>query len=397
MSDDFIFTSESVTTGHPDKLCDQVSDAIVDHFLGQDSSAGIVAECAVASGVLFISAHYASRGGLAIPDVAREVIRGIGYPRDVFDADACTIMTSFMDHSERDYKELDLDAMSDEDIGRITAKDQVTVFGYACDQTDTLMPLPVSIAHQLARRLDDPALKSDLPYLLPDAKVQVGVEYQAGRPVRVHSIALETSQLGEGGPAAEHLASDLINGVITPVLAEQPVAPDDRTLLFINPEGPVIGGGPAVHSGLTGRKTGIDTYGEYARHSGAALSGKDPTRIDRIGAYMARYVAKNAVAAGLAGECEVQLSYSIGSAAPVSLRVRTFGSGKVSESEIARRLRATFDFRMGAIVRDLRLRHLPEEHPEGFYRRLAAYGHMGRTDLDVPWERTDRVETLGRA
>jgi S-adenosylmethionine synthetase len=397
MSDDFIFTSESVTTGHPDKLCDQVSDAIVDHFLGQDSSAGIVAECAVASGVLFISAHYASRGGLAIPDVAREVIRGIGYPRDVFDADACTIMTSFMDHSERDYKELDLDAMSDEDIGRITAKDQVTVFGYACDQTDTLMPLPVSIAHQLARRLDDPALKSDLPYLLPDAKVQVGVEYQAGRPVRVHSIALETSQLGEGGPAAEHLASDLINGVITPVLAEQPVAPDDRTLLFINPEGPVIGGGPAVHSGLTGRKTGIDTYGEYARHSGAALSGKDPTRIDRIGAYMARYAAKNAVAAGLASECEVQLSYSIGSAAPVSLRVRTFGSGKVSESEIARRLRATFDFRMGAIVRDLRLRHLPEEHPEGFYRRLAAYGHMGRTDLDVPWERTDRVETLGRA
>jgi S-adenosylmethionine synthetase len=397
MSDDFIFTSESVTTGHPDKLCDQVSDAIVDHFLGQDSSAGIVAECAVASGVLFISAHYASRGGLAIPDVAREVIRGIGYPRDVFDADACTIMTSFMDHSERDYKELDLDAMSDEDIGRITAKDQVTVFGYACDQTDTLMPLPVSIAHELARRLDDPALKSDLPYLLPDAKVQVGVEYQAGRPVRVHSIALETSQLGEGGPAAEHLASDLINGVITPVLAEQPVAPDDRTLLFINPEGPVIGGGPAVHSGLTGRKTGIDTYGEYARHSGAALSGKDPTRIDRIGAYMARYAAKNAVAAGLAGECEVQLSYSIGSAAPVSLRVRTFGSGKVSESEIARRLRATFDFRMGAIVRDLRLRHLPEEHPEGFYRRLAAYGHMGRTDLDVPWERTDRVETLGRA
>ncbi len=395
MSDDFIFTSESVTTGHPDKLCDQVSDAIVDHFLGQDPNAGIVAECAVASGVLFISAHYASRGGLAIPDVARDVIRGIGYPRAVFDADACTIMTSFMDHSERGYVELDLDAMGDEDIGRITAKDQVTVFGYACDQTETLMPLPVTIAHQLARRLDDPELKADLPYLLPDAKVQVGVEYQAGRPARVHSIALETSQAGDGGPKPERLVSDLINGVITPVLAEQPVAPDTATHLFINPEGPIIGGGPAVHSGLTGRKTGIDTYGEYARHSGAALSGKDPMRIDRIGAYMARYAAKNAVAAGLAGECEVQLSYSIGSAGPVSLRVRTFGAGKVEDAEIARRLRAGFDFRIGAIVRDLRLRHLPADNPGGFYRRLAAYGHMGRTDLDLPWERTDKVEALG--
>jgi S-adenosylmethionine synthetase len=394
MSDDFIFTSESVTTGHPDKLCDQVSDAIVDHFLTQDPNAGINAECAVASGVLFISAHYASKGGFAIPDVARAVIRSVGYPRGVFDADACTIMTSFMDHTERQYREWDLEALDDEGLGRITAKDQVTVFGYACDQTEALMPLPIAIAHALVRRLDDPDLHADLPYLLPDAKVQVGVEYRDGRAARIHSVALETSQC-DGGPGMDRLQSDLIHGVITPVLGEQPIAPDGDTHYFINPEGPVIGGGPAVHSGLTGRKTGIDTYGEYARHSGAALSGKDPMRIDRVGAYAARYAAKNAVAAGLAGECEVQLSYSIGSAGPVSLRVRTFGRGRIDDDEIARRLRDTFDFRIGAIVRDLRLRRLPGEHPQGFYRRLATYGHMGRTDLDAPWEQTDRAAQLG--
>jgi S-adenosylmethionine synthetase len=397
MSDDFIFTSESVTKGHPDKLCDQVSDAIVDHFLSQDPNAGIIAECAMASGVLFISAHYASEGGLAIPDVARAVIRGVGYPREVFDADACTIMTSFMDHTARDYRPLDLDTLDDAAIGRITAKDQVTVFGYACDQTEALMPLPIAIAHALARRLDDPQLKQDLPYLLPDAKVQVGVEYRDNRPLRIHSVAVETSQQEGSAPGADRLESDLIHGVITPVLAEQSVAVDGDTHFFINPEGPVIGGGPAVHSGLTGRKTGIDTYGEYARHSGAALSGKDPMRIDRVGAYMARYAAKNAVAAGLAGECEVQLSYSIGSAGPVSLRVRSFGTGTIGDDEIADRLRRAFDFRIGAIIRDLRLRHLPTEQPEGFYRRLAVYGHMGRTDLDVPWERMDRAEQLAVA
>ncbi len=394
MSDDFIFTSESVTTGHPDKLCDQVSDAIVDHFLAQDPNASIVAECAMASGVLFISAHYASKGGLAIPDVARAVIRSVGYPREVFDADACTIMTSFMDHTERDYRPVDLDALGDQDLGRVTAKDQVTVFGYACDQTETFMPLPIAIAHALARRLDDPSLDADLPYLLPDAKVQVGVEYRNGRPLRIHSVALETSQREGADPGAEHLQADLIRAVIRPVLDEQPVGPDGDTHYFINPEGPVIGGGPAVHSGLTGRKTGIDTYGEYARHSGAALSGKDPMRIDRVGAYAARYAAKNAVAAGLATECEVQLSYSIGSAGPVSLRVRTAGTGRVDDAEIARRLQRHFDFRIGAIIRDLRLRHLPAEHPEGFYRRLAAYGHMGRSDFEVPWERTDRAAQL---
>ena len=399
MSDDFIFTSESVTVGHPDKLCDQVSDAIVDHVLRQDPAAGINAECAVASGVLFISAHYATRGGIAITDVAREVMRGVGYPPDVFDADACAIMTSFMDHAgqgqaEQGFQRVDLDALSEEALDQLTVRDQATVFGYACDQTGALMPLPITLAHQIAHALDHPEVKHDLSYLLPDAKTQVGIEYTGGEPRRIHSIALETSQHDSGSPDPRRLQDELTERVIKPVLAEAPIQADGDTLFFINPDGPVIGGGPAVHSGLTGRKSGIDTYGEYARHSGAALSGKDPLRVDRVGAYAARWAAKNVVAAGLARECEVQLSYSIGTAAPVSVRVRTYGSGQVDDAEIARRIREGFDFRIGAIVRDLRLRQLPAERDGRFYRDLACCGHMGRVDLDLPWEQLDRVDAL---
>ncbi len=394
MSDDFIFTSESVTAGHPDKLCDQVSDAIVDHVLRQDPYAGINAECAIASGVLFISAHYATEAGIAITDVARSVMRDVGYPSDVFDADACAIMTSFMDHTDRDYQRLDLDAMDNETIARVTVKDQATVFGYACDQTEALMPLPVTLAHRIVQALGRDEIKKALPYLLPDAKTQVGIEFVNGVQKRIHSVALETSQHDAGSPALKQLQADLREQVLQPVLAEAPIHPDADTLFFINPDGPVIGGGPAVHSGLTGRKTGIDTYGEYARHSGAALSGKDPLRVDRVGAYAARWAAKNVVAAGLAGECEVQLSYSIGAAAPVSVRVRTYGSGKIDDAEIARRLTRVFDFRVGAIVRDLRLRHLPGESNRGFYRRLACCGHMGRVDLEAPWETLDHVDAL---
>jgi S-adenosylmethionine synthetase len=394
MSDDFIFTSESVTRGHPDKLCDQVSDAIVDHLLSLDLSAGVIAECAVASGVLFISAHYASRANVAIADVARDVIRRVGYTRDVFDPDACAIMTSFMDHSERDYVPLELRSMSDSDIDTITVKDNATMFGYACDQTGALMPVPIWLAHELAKKLDDPAVKKQMPDLLPDAKTQVGIEFIDGRPTRIYSVTLETSQREAGSPTAGQLREGLTELVIKPVLADAPLPSDANTRYFINPEGPVIGGGPAVHSGLTGRKTGIDTYGEFSRHSGAALSGKDPMRIDRVGGYAGRWAAKNVVAAGLARECQVQLSYSIGAAGPVSVRVRSFGTGTVDDAEITRRVRAAFDFRLGAIVRDLGLRRLPAERPKGFYQLLATYGHMGRVDLDVPWERLDRVEAL---
>lgn len=394
MNDDFIFTSESVTTGHPDKLCDQVSDAIVDHFLMQDPYSTVEAECAISSGVMFIAARYAAKATIDIPEIARAVIREVGYSREVFDADACTIMTSFMDHTATDYRPLDIDTMSDDDIDRVTSKHQVTVFGYACDQTAALMPLPIWLAHRLADLLDSPKVAKKLPYLLPDGKTQVAIEYQGGRPSRIYSITLTAAQRDKDAVAAEALHQELIEQVVSPVLKAEHFPRDELTRIFVNPEGPLVGGGPAAHSGLTGRKTGIDTYGEYARHSGAALSGKGPLRIDRIGAYAARYAAKNVVASGLAKECEVQLSYSIGSASPVSVRVRTFGTGRVDDKILNARLCEVIDFRLAAIARDMQLPKLPAQHKDGFYRKLAVYGQMGRIDLDVPWERTDKAEVL---
>jgi S-adenosylmethionine synthetase len=396
VSDDFIFTSESVTLGHPDKLCDQVSDGIVDHFLKQDSHSSIVAECAVSSGVMFISAHYASKARLDIAEIARQVIRGVGYPKGVFDADACTIMTSFMDHTATAYRPFELDSMDDADIGLITAKDQVTVFGYACDQTPALMPVPIWLAHRLADVLDSRKVQKKLPYLLPDGKTQVGIEFRDGKPSRIHSITVVASQTTDDAVSQEQLRDDVIDHVVGPALKKEAFKPDESTQICINPEGPLIGGGPAAHSGLTGRKTGIDSYGEYARHSGAALSGKDPLRIDRVGAYAARYAAKNVVAAGLATECEVQLSYSIGASRPVSVRVRGFGDRVLDDDKaLTARVAEVMDFRLGAIVRDMQLQKLPASSgDDGFYQRLAVYGHMGRTDLDVPWERTDKAEAL---
>ncbi len=394
MNDNYIFTSESSTAGHPDKLCDQVSDAIVDHFLIADPHARIVAECAVSSGVLFISAHYASQAKLDIPEIARQMIREIGYSKDVFDADACTIMTSFMDHTVTAYSPVDLAELDEQQIDQVTAKHQVTLFGYACDQTAALIPLPIWLAHRFAETLASSKVVKKLPYLLPDGKTQVGIEYSNGNPERIHSITLIASQTDAEAANPDQLRDDLIKHVVQPVLKTETYKADDKTLIFVNPEGPLIGGGPAAHSGLTGRKTGMDTYGEYARHSGAALSGKDPMRIDRIGAYAARYAAKNVVASGLARECEVQLSYSIGSAAPVSLRVRTFGSGAVDDRQLTQRVKELFDFRLASIVRDFRLQYLPGEMADGFYRRLAVYGHMGRIDLDLPWERTDKADAL---
>jgi len=393
VSDDFIFTSESVTLGHPDKLCDQVSDAIVDHFLNQDPDARIIAECAVSSGVMFISTHYASIAKFDIPEVARQVIRNVGYPHEVFDAEACTILTSFMDHTASDYMPLDLDAMDDAAIDEIPCRQQVSVFGYACDQTPALMPLPIWLAHRLSDVLDSPKLGKELPYLLPDGETQVGIEYRNGKPRRIHSITLVATQTDASAADLQRLRDDLHAGVIEPVLKDEKVKADKSTQISINPAGARTGGGPAVHSGLTGRKTGIDSYGGYARQSGAALSGKDPMRIDRVGAYVARYAAKNVVAAGLARECEVQLSYSVGLSHPVSLRVRTFGTGKLDDKQIAGRLEDAIDFRIGGMVRDLKLKTLSSA-PGGFYQKLAVYGHMGRIDLDVPWEKTDKAEAL---
>ena len=388
MTSNFIFTSESVTSGHPDKICDQVSDAIVDHFLKQDPDARIIAECAVSSGVMFISSHYASSAAaLDITEIARRTIKEIGYPKEVFDADDCAILTSIMDHSDTDYTPAELDDMTDRELDKITARQQASVFGYACDHTSDLMPLPIWLAHRLAHRVDVVQTVKKVPYLLPDAEIQVGFEFQDGQPARVHSITLVATQLQNSEVDVEGLRKDMIEKVIEPVLKKEKIKLDDNTIIHINPGGIRKGGGPSAHSGLTGRKTGIDAYGGFARNSGAALSGKDPMRIDRVGAYIARYAAKNVVAAGLARECEVQLSYSIGSADPVSLRVRTFGSSELDDSVIAGRLKELVDFRPGAIVRDLGLKKLSSQLG-GFYRKLAVYGHMGRTDLEVPWENT---------
>ena len=394
MTNSYIFTSESVTRGHPDKICDQVSDAIVDHFLEQDPDARIIAECAMSSGVMFISTHYASAAAsLDITDISRRTIREIGYPRDVFDADDCTILTSIKDHSESDYMPIDLDAMSDREINDITARQQTSVFGYACDHTEDLLPLPIWLAHRLAHRIDVVQSGRKLPYLLPDAEIQVGIEFDNNQPVRIHSITLVATQHEDSDADLDALKRDMTERVIDPALKTVKMKKDADTIIHINPDGIRKGGGPAVHSGLTGRKTGIDTYGGLARSSGAALSGKDPMRIDRVGAYVARYAAKNVVAAGLARECEVQLSYSIGSAAPVSLRVRTFNTGEVDDAAIADRLRQVIDFRLGGIVRELGLKTI-STRLGGFYRKLAVYGQMGRGDLEVPWESTAIAEQL---
>jgi len=394
MSNDYIFTSESVTRGHPDKICDQVSDAIIDNFLRQDPDARVIAECAVSSGILFISTHFAtSAGNLDISDIARRTIRDIDYPKDIFDAEDCTILASTMDHSATDYHPMDLDKMTDSEIDKITARQQTSVFGYACDQTSDLMPLPIWLAHRFARQMDTKKVKKKLPYLLPDAEIQVGFRFQDGRPVCLHSITMVATQDEKSDIGLKELRDDLVDVVIKPVLKKQKLSTDDEEIFHINPDGIRTGGGPSTHSGLTGRKTGIDTYGGYARSGGPALSGKDPMRIDRVGAYIARFAAKNVVAAGLARECEVQLSYSIGYATPVSIRVRTFGSGELDDAVIADRLKQVVDFRPAGVVRDLGLKRL-STIDGGFYRNLAVYGHMGRSDVEVPWESTELASKL---
>jgi S-adenosylmethionine synthetase len=283
-------------------------------------------------------------------------------------------------------------------MDRLTVKHQVTVFGFACAQTPALMPLPIWLAHKLSRRLTSVRLQKLLPYLTPDGNTQVGVEYRDRRPFRIHSITVIAGQNrppAAGGPDGKQLQEDLKEAVIDFVFQEEDIKPDKDTYIFINPDGPLIGGGPAVHAGLTGRKTAIDTYGEYARHSGAALSGKDPSRIDRVGAYVARYAAKNVVAAGLADECEVQLSYSIGLSHPVSVQVETFGSGRIADDAIAAFLKTHVDFRLAGIIKQFNLRRLPSLTKGGFYRKLAVYGHVGRMDIGLPWEVTDKIPALG--
>lgn len=382
----YTFISESVTEGHPDKLCDQISDAIVGRTLRQDPRARVVAECAVSTSIVFLSVKTRGHAHVDVAETAREVIRRVGYTEGRFDARSCSIMTS-------------IDDLGGAPRGGVAdpparAEDQATVFGFACRQTPAFMPLPIWLAHRLAQRLAAARRSGALPYLAPDGKTQVGVEFEGMLPVRIQSVTVVASQRTLAEPAPERLARDLREAVIEPVFAEESLRPDDGTRIAINPEGPFAKGGPSNHAGLTGRKNAVDAYGGFARHGGAALSGKDVSRVDKVGAYAARYAAKNVVAAGLAEQCEVALSYSIGLSAPASVQVLTMGTGKIPDDEIAERLERAFDFSVAAVARDLGLGDLARRDADGFWPKLAAYGHVGRTDLDLPWERLDRVDAL---
>jgi len=383
MSGDFVFTSESVSAGHPDKVCDLMSDTLVTSFLIRDPSATVTAECAVSTGIVFVSVKAGTDAAVDVPNAVRTQLHEIGYDFGRFDAKTCTVMTSINrvpEHGE-----------TTTGIDEVVARDQVTVFGYACDHTPELMPAPIMAAHRIARRYDE-ARRQSLSYLCPDAKTQVGIAFENRSPVGVHSVTLVASQRDES-VAGRRLYDDCVEQVIRPAFEGGEMSLDATTRIAVNPEGPIFEGGPALHAGLTGRKNGVDCYGEFSRHSGAALSGKDPTRIDRVGAYAARWAAKNVVAARLAGRCEIQLSYSIGLPGPVSVRVDTFGTGTLRDDELLGRLERSFDFRLGAILRDFELRQY-FARPDGPARRLGVYGHVGRDDLEAPWERLDRVERL---
>jgi len=396
MKSEFVFTSESVTEGHPDKLCDQVSDAIVDEFLIQDPYSRIIAECAVSNTILFIAARFASRAGVDLTAVARQVIGQVGYDRADFNSKTCSILTSLKELPCGEKDRLDERDLSEEELDLLAVSHQVTVFGYACTHTAVLMPIPIWLANKMAKRLSWARIQKKMPYLAPDGRAQVGVVFRDRLPARIHSVTVVTSQWPSAPVDPARLEQDIREIVLGPIFRSEPLRPDADTQIFINPEGSFSVGGPAVHSGLTGRKNAVDTYGEYSRQSERALSGKDPLRIDRAGAYAARHAAKNVVAAGLAAECEVQLSYSLGRSRPISIGVDTFGTGTVPDEEVTARVERCFDFRLGGIVKRFNLRHLPNLAKGAFYRKLAAYGQVGRDDLEpaLPWEALDHLNSL---
>lgn len=393
MITDFVFTSQSVTEGHPDRLCDTISDAIVDAFLRQDPTSGITAECALSKNVLFLAARFASEAIVDIPELARTVIKGVGYRPEDFNAAECTVVTSYIEQAKT-AREIDFSGLEDEQINRISVSHQTTVFGYACRHNPELMPLPISLANRLARQLSETKRRAGITYLSPDCTTQVGVEFVHDAPSRIDSITLIIGCDAPDLPAFAQIEEDLRHHVINPVFEHAPVKPDNLTRITLNPNGPYMRSGPSTHSGMTGRKTDSDTYGSFARHCGSALSGKGPSRIDRVGAYAARYAAKNVVAAGLAEQCEVQLSYSIGFSGPVSVYLTTKGSGVIDDMEIRKRLLRHFDFRLGAIIRDFELQQLPQKQGGVFYQRLPADGHFGANTLPLPWEKTDKAELL---
>ena len=385
-----LFTSESVTEGHPDKICDQISDAVLDAILEKDPNARVACETTACTGLIHVMGEITTSCYVDIPKVAREVVREIGYDRGKFgfDCDTCGIITSIDEQSGDIAMGVDKALESKEGSEDLTggAGDQGMMFGYACDETPELMPLAISLSHRLAKQLTAIRKAGVVNYLRPDGKTQVTVEYDGDRPVRVDAVVVSTQHSPE--VTLEQIRSDMVELVIKPIIPEEML--DENTKYYVNPTGRFVKGGPAADSGLTGRKIIVDTYGGSAPHGGGAFSGKDPTKVDRSAAYAARWVAKNIVAAGLARKCQVQLAYAIGVAHPVSVMVETFGTGKVSDERLEQAVRKVFDLRPSAIIRDLDLR-------KPIYRQLAAYGHMGREDLGVSWEKTDRVEAIKAA
>ncbi|WP_244834524.1 methionine adenosyltransferase [Clostridium sp. BJN0001] len=384
-----LFTSESVTEGHPDKMCDQISDAILDAILSEDKMARVACETCTTTGMVMVMGEISTNCYVDIPKVVRQTIREIGYDRAKygFDCDTCSVLTSIDEQSSDIAQGVDgaLESRSGDkdEVDKVGAGDQGMMFGFATNETDDYMPLPISLAHKLSRRLTAVRKNGTLPYLRPDGKTQVTIEYEDNKPKRVDTIVISTQHSEK--VSLEQIEKDMKQYVINEVVSSDLL--DENTKYFINPTGRFVVGGPQGDSGLTGRKIIVDTYGGYGRHGGGAFSGKDPTKVDRSAAYAARWVAKNLVAAGVADKLEIQLAYAIGVARPVSIEVETFGTSKISEEEIVSIVEKVFDLRPGAIIRDLDLRR-------PIYKQVAAYGHFGRNDLDLPWEKLDKVDEI---